>query len=145
MKNSRKPWAEKLRPDMEPKTVEAPRGGGIMLVPTPMLVAEEIKKVPFGDVVAVDELRQRLAARFQADLTCPLTTGIFINIIAGATEEDLAKGAAITAPYWRVVKKNGLLLEKIPPGAARQAEHLRNEGHAVQQVKGVWRLVVGSE
>jgi alkylated DNA nucleotide flippase Atl1 len=76
-----------------------------------------------------------------ADLTCPLTTGIFLNIIAGATEEALAEGRSALAPYWRVVDERGGLPPKFPPGRERQAEHLRAEGHRL----GRDRRVLGAE
>ena len=140
MRHSRRPWKEKLRPDLQPKICADPRGRGRMLVPTPMLVAEEIAKVRHGKLLKVSDLRERLAARSGAELTCPLTTGIFINIIAGAAEDDEAAGRKPLAPYWRVVRDDGTLSDKLPPGAARQAERLRAEGHDVRRVGKVWRL-----
>lgn len=141
MKNSTKSWASKLRPDMKPKVVQDPRGRGLMLVPTPLLVAEEISRIPAGETITSDEIRSRLAQRFEADMTCPLTTGIFINILAGAAEEEMAGGSEVTAPYWRVVKKGGLLSDKTPPGPGRQAELLEREGHRVEERGGRWKVI----
>ena len=131
MKRSRTPWSAKLKPEMEPRTVEDPKGRGRMLLPTPLLVAEEIVAIPRGSLLTMSQFRQRLAERFQADLTCPLMTGIFYNIIAGAAEEQLAAGQTPLAPYWRVIRDNGTLSEKTPAGPERQAEHLRGEGHTI--------------
>jgi hypothetical protein len=61
-----------------------------------------------------------------------MTTGIFLNILAGATEEAIAEGRRAVAPYWRVVDDRGGLPPKFPPGQARQAAHLRAEGHDVR-------------
>ena len=108
------------------------KGRGQMLFPTPMLVAEEITSIPSGSLLSMSALRSRLAQRFQADLTCPLMTGIFFNIIAGTTEEDLAAGRTPTAPYWRVVLDDGTLSPKTPDGPERQADRLRGEGHTIQ-------------
>jgi hypothetical protein len=140
MRQSRRPWKEKLRPDQEAKVCDDPRGRGKMLVPTPMLVAAEMARVRRGRLLTVSELRDRLATRAGAAFTCPLTTGIFINIIAGAAEEDIAAGRQPVAPYWRVVRDDGTLSEKLPPGAARQARWLRDEGHHVQRIGKVWRV-----
>ena len=112
-----------------------------MLVPTPLLVAEEIQKTKVGELVSPAEIRIRLAQRFKADLTCPLTTGIFINILAGAAEEELKEAKPVTAPYWRVVDEKGFLSEKTPPGPELQARHLKEEGHIVERVKNRWRCV----
>ncbi len=112
-----------------------------MLVPTPLLVAEEIQKTKVGELVRPAEIRTRLAQRFKADLTCPLTTGIFINILAGAAEEELKEGKPVTAAYWRVVDEKGFLSEKMPPGPELQAHYLKQEGHVVERVKNRWRVV----
>jgi len=143
---TRVPWVTKLRPDLKPKVVADPRGRGTMLVPTPMLVAEEIRRTRRGRLVTPAALRFTLAARFGTDKTCPFTTGIFLHIVAGAAEEQLAAGRRPVAPYWRVVGESGELNPKSPPGPARQAAHLRREGHRVRRRAGPERWhVVGVE
>jgi hypothetical protein len=126
---SRTPWSTKLRPACEAQIVADPRGR--MLIPTPLLVAAELRRVPRGRLITAAVLRERLARRAGADFACPMTTGIFLNIVAGATEEAIAAGRRPVAPYWRVVDDKGRLPPKFPPGAARQSAHLRAEGHAV--------------
>ena len=139
---SRTPWRFKLRPEQQPSVVPDKRGG--MLVPTPMLVAKELRTVKAGRLITAAQLRDRLARKAGADFTCPMTTGIFLNIIAGATEEAIAEGRRVVAPYWRVVDDRGGLPPKFPPGQARQAAHLRNEGHDVRagRVKDVEGVLV---
>ncbi|RYD68002.1 MAG: hypothetical protein EOP84_30190, partial [Verrucomicrobiaceae bacterium] len=112
MKRSRTPWTAKLRPEMKPEVVPDPKGKGQMLLPTPTLVAEEITTIPSGTLLTVSELRLRLARRFEADITCPLMTGIFYNLVAGAAEEQLAEGKLPLAPYWRVILNDGTLSPK---------------------------------
>jgi hypothetical protein len=131
MKRSRASWAAKLRPEMQPALVTDPKGRGRMLLPTPSLVAQEIAMIPGGALLTMPALRLRLAQRFQADVTCPLMTGIFFNIVAGAAEEQLAAGQPALAPYWRVILEDGTLSPKTPAGPEQQAERLRLEGHAV--------------
>ena len=126
---SRTPWRLKLRPEQQPMLV--PDARGRMLVPTPMLVAKALRRVRPGRLITPALLRARLARQSGADLTCPMTTGIFLSIVAGATEEALAEGRRPVAPYWRVVDDKGRLPPKFPPGPARQAAHLRAEGHRV--------------
>ena len=128
---SRTPWRLKLRPEQQPMLV--PDAKGRMLVPTPLLVAKALRKVPAGRLITAAQLRARLARQAGVDLTCPMTTGIFLNILAGATEEALAEGRRPVAPYWRVVDDQGRLPPKFPPGPPRQAAHLRAEGHRVSR------------
>ena len=135
MKGTRKPWTTKLRPEMQPETADDPKGRGVMLFPTPLLIAGEISAIPEGQIITVSELRARLARGHQANVVCPLMTGIFYNIIAGAAEEQLAAGQPPLAPYWRVIPDNGTLSPKTPCGPETQANHLRREGHAVEVVR----------
>jgi hypothetical protein len=142
MMRSTTSWLPKLRPDARPKIVPDRRGR--MLVPTPMLVALEVRKVPKGRLITTTQLRDRLARASHADLTCPMTTGIFLNIVAGAAEEAIGAGQRPVAPYWRVVRPDGSLSEKFPIRTGAQAAHLRREGHrlASGRVAGIGRALV---
>jgi len=64
-------WREKLEKPQQPKLVKVPPkmsrfGKGMMLIPTPMLVDELIRRIPKGRLVTVGELRRKLAADFAA-------------------------------------------------------------------------------
>jgi len=144
MLKTRKPWREKLEnpPEGLPKVVDGPPkwerifGGRRVLVPTPLLVDGLIRKVPKGKLVTVKQIRERLAKDFDADSTCPLTTGIHIRIIAETAEEELRNGREEITPYWRVIKPDGSLNEKFPGGVEAQAARLREEGHIIEPGKG---------
>ena len=132
---SRTSWREKLDRPQEPRVVDIPPkmsrfGKGTMLIPTPKLVDGLIRKVPKGKLVTVGELRRKLANDFAVDVTCPLTTGIFVRIAAEAAEEDRANGRQRLTPYWRVIKDDGSLNPKFPGGPEQQARHLRRAGFA---------------
>jgi alkylated DNA nucleotide flippase Atl1 len=133
---SRVPWRDKMERPQEPKLVRVPPkmsrfGKGMMLIPTPKLVDAIVRRVPKGRLVTVGEIRRKLAADFSADVTCPLTTGIFIRIVAEAAEEDRANGRKRVAPYWRVIKDDGSLNPKFPGGIEHQARYLRAEGFGI--------------
>jgi len=133
---SRVPWREKLERPQEPKLVKVPPnmsrfGKGMMLIPTPKLVDKVVRRIGRGKLMTVGEIRRTLANDFSADVTCPLTTGIFLRIAAEAAEEDRANGRKRVTPYWRVVKENGGLNPKFPGGEPEQARHLRSEGFEI--------------
>jgi hypothetical protein len=107
-----------------------------MLVPSPLDVDALIRRVERGKLVTDKQIRERLARNFNADLACPLATGIFIRIAAEASEEDLRNGKEQITPYWRVIKPDGSLNEKFPGGVEAQATHLREEGHIIEPGKG---------
>lgn len=135
-------WREKLEKEQQPKIVDTPPkmqkafGAGKMLVPTPALVDALMKKVPAGKLVTVNQIRDRLATDFNADSTCPLTTGMFIRIAAEAAEEYLQLGRDDITPYWRVIKSDGSLNEKHPGGVEAHAGRLKAEGHSIQPGTG---------
>ena len=141
---SKKSWREKLEnpPEGLPKVVEGPAkwekrfGGRRVLVPTPLLVDELIRKVRKGKLITVKQIREKLAKDFKADATCPLTTGIFLRICSETAEEDLQKGKKRITPYWRVVKDDGSLNPKFAGGVKAQAAHLKKEGHQIITGKG---------
>ena len=120
-----------------PKVVEIPPnmqkgfGAGTMLVPSPGEVDAFIRTVHKGSLTTVSRIRRFLAGKYSVDVTCPLTTGIFIRIAAEAAEEDASRGKTRITPYWRVVKDDGSLNPKFPGGVKRQAERLRAEGHRI--------------
>ena len=108
---------------------------GKMLIPTPKLIDEVIRKIPKGEIRTIEEIRDQLAKRFHADFTCPLTTGIFIRIVAENAEHQHKLGKKDITPYWRVVQKDGSFNPKLPGGPVAQARKLRAEGFEVLQTK----------
>jgi hypothetical protein len=135
---SRTSWREKLEKKQEPKLVDVPPsmqrqlGCGKMLIPRPLDVDALIRTVPRGRLVTVNQIRAQLAAEHAADVTCPLTTGIFIRIASEAAEEDRRAGKSRLTPYWRVLREGGRLNEKFPGGIEAQAGKLGLEGHAIE-------------
>ncbi len=133
---TRKTWREKLEKVPEAKVVDDPRGRGRMLIPKPLDVDALICQIQKGKVATIAQIRDRLAKDSQADFTCPMTTGIFLRIAAETAEEDSSKGGRLITPYWRVIKEDGSLNEKLPGGTEAQAVHLREEGHSIQPGSG---------
>lgn len=132
------PWREKMEKPQAPRIVADRRSGGSMLIPTPRLVDAEVRRVRKGQLITVREIRERLAATHRVEITCPLTTGIFLRIAAEAAEEELRSGRIRVTPYWRVVRDDGSLNAKFPGGALAQARRLRAEGHRVERRGARW-------
>lgn len=133
-------WTEKLEPELEAR-VE--RNGKVRkLLPTPMLVAEELKRVRIGQLITPSELRARLATRMRADTACTRTTTRCLQVLAGASEEALRADKRAIAPWWRVVDDKGNLHDKSEPGVERQRKFLLAEGHELSKGKsGKWKVV----
>jgi len=139
----KKTWREKLEQDEGlPKVVATPakmqqaHGCGTMLIARPRDVDALVRTIRKGRLATVNQLRERLAQDQGADTTCPLTTGIFLRIVAEVAEEDLRAGKKRVAPYWRVLRGRGQLNPKYPGGVEAQARRLREEGHEIVAGRG---------
>lgn len=111
-------------------------GQGTLLIPRPLDVDAEMRRVPRGRLTTVSRLRARLAEQAGADHACPLTTGIFMRIAAEAAEEDRAAGKRRITPYWRTTRDDGGLQERYPGGAGAHARRLRAEGFTIVRGPG---------
>jgi hypothetical protein len=135
---TRKSWREKLADDKGLPRIEkiTPKmssrwGAGTVVIPAPLEVDALMKRIPFGKVTTINELRSALAIRHHASIGCPITTGIFAWIAAHAAEEAAAAGRKRITPYWRTLKSGGQLNPKYPGGLAALCPRLQSEGHKI--------------
>ena len=105
-------------------------GGSRMLIAPPIEYDTLMKNIPYGKLTTTDRMRDFLAKKHDADFTCPLTCGIFVNIAAQASAE---RDSVDETPWWRTLKKDGELNEKFPEGIDGQKLRLEMEGHTVIQ------------
>lgn len=124
MKHGKKTWTEKLDPKIEAEVVKTEKdfagvpAGTRLLVPTPYIVESYIRKIPKGVSVTPQTLRKDLAAEYKAEATCPLTTGIFLRIVAEAAYEQYLAGKPLKdlAPFWRVIDLQSPTAKKLTFG-----------------------------
>ena len=110
-----------------PETMEKYFGcSGKMLKPSPNTVASIIKKIPEGRVATIDTMCKKLAKKFKTEIACPATTEKSLCL---AATESVTKNTRL--PYWRVLKKNGELIRKLPNGVEGHAANLMKEGHKI--------------
>ena len=128
---------EKLEKIQEAKVVPIPErmqkrwGAGSMLIPRGVDVDAAVRGVGEGQLTTPREIRARLAREHGADIACPLVTGICLRIAAELAAEEERTGREQVTPYWRVVRDDGVLMDKFPGGRAAQALRLAAEGHRV--------------
>src|SRR4030066_2365312 len=133
MPKTRKTWRQKLEEEHPEhgKVVDIPPkmqnrfGTGKMFIPKPLDINALINKIPKGKLVTVTQIREKLAKDAHANCSCPMTTGIFLRIVAEVAEEDLKSGKGKATPYWRVLKTGGSLNIKFPGGTKAQAARLK--------------------
>ena len=92
--------------------------GSKMLIANTKIFDEFINKIPSGNFVEIKELRDILAKQFDCDVTCPLTTGIFIRIVSEAAYEEYKTGKSLDdiTPFWRSVDSKSNLAKKLDCG-----------------------------
>jgi len=129
-----KTWRQKFdeRTTSDLKQTDRPIPGlplnGTILISNPTEISEELEKIGPGKSMTIQEFRERLAEKHKADMTCPLSTGIFMRIAAEVALEDLAAGKEVVAPFWRVVEPKSPLAKKLSCGPEWIAQHRIAEG-----------------
>lgn len=132
----KKSWQEKLHvnrvPEVETtnkKFADIPAGAR-MLIATPLMVEEYIRQIPRGQFREIGQIRKDLAADNHADYTCPVTTGIFIRIVAEAAYEEYMQGKSLSriAPFWRALSPRSPSAKKLSFGMDFLLERRKKEG-----------------
>ena len=117
-----KSWKEKLNIDRSfvvkrlDKNFSDMKVGENMLIATPKIIDEYIKQIPKGININIKTLRNDLALTYNANTTCPVTTGIFLRIVSEAAYEDLLNGEKNITPFWRVVDHESKTASKLACG-----------------------------
>ncbi len=90
--------------------------GEVMLIATQRILDEYINQVPKSYSVDVKTMRKDLALTHKAEVTCPVTTGIFLRIVSEASYEKIIQGEKNPTPFWRVVDPQSKLANKLACG-----------------------------
>lgn len=102
-------------------------GGERMYFAPPIDYDAIMRRVPFGGLTTVGDIRAYFARQNDADFTEPITAGIFVSIAAWASFQRESD----ETPYWRTLKSGGELNPKYPGGIEAQRAKLEAEGHTI--------------
>ena len=135
MAYKQKTWAEKMNPKAQYKIERTDKDfadipkGSTMLIATPLIVEEYIKNIPYGTKTTLQQMRKDLAANYHADYTCPVTSGIFLRIVAENAYEELQKGKTIEeiTPFWRMIDLKTPAAKKLSFGTDFLLEQRKKE------------------
>ncbi len=143
MAYKRKTWHEKMHPGFpcqvvvtQKKFADIPAGAS-MFVATPEIVSAYISNIPFGAFTSLQQMRKDLAAEHHADYCCPVTSGIFLRIVAEATWEDIEAGKTPeeVTPFWRMMDPKSPAAKKLTFGTDLLSTMQRKEGIVVLSAK----------
>ncbi len=104
-------------------------GEGTQVLPSPMEIRDVMRTIPSGEVMTAKELCVVLTKKHKVDIACPYTTGILLNIVARAIEEDENDDT----PWWRTLGSCGELKPKYPNAPEEQMALLEAEGFSFEK------------
>jgi deoxyribodipyrimidine photolyase len=121
---AKKTWVEK-RDTIKPNYIEVidkdfadMKAGEKMLIAAATTYDDYIKQIPKGKSVDMKTMRKDLAIEHNADMACPLVSGIHTRIVAEAAYEEYQAGKPINkiTPFWRVVNLKSNTAKKLTFG-----------------------------
>lgn len=131
----KKTWIEKrdCEKSFKIKVIDKPFSdmpkGSKMLIVTPQIIDNYLRNIPFGKSIAFGGMRKDLASKYNANHTCPVTTGIFLRIVSEAAYQEFTLGKKHNeiTPFWRVVTQHMNLAKKLECGEAFIVKQRRQE------------------
>lgn len=138
MAYKRKTWHEKLHNGMPDKIETVDKNfadipaGATMYIATPEIVDAYIRDIPEGHHVTLQQMRKDLAAEHNAQYCCPVTSGIFLRIVAEAAYEEYEAGKKLSevTPFWRMIDRKVPAAKKLSFGTDFVLEQRKKEGLA---------------
>jgi len=142
MPKAKKTWSEKM--NAKPphhvtlnKDFAGIAKGSKLHISSPLEIAAVLQTIPPGSTVSIQAFRRKLAEDNLCDAACPVSTSIFLKIVAEYVWEQFNRTGEINnlAPFWRVVDSNSPLAKKLSFDSAwidlqRELE-VRNRQHQV--------------
>ena len=85
--------------------------------------------MPKGKKVNTQTIRKDLALANNAEYTCPVTTGIFLRVVAEANYEKFQQKNSLkgVTPFWRAIEPNSSLAKKLSFGQEFLIEQRKKE------------------
>jgi hypothetical protein len=132
----RKTWVEKRETSKAAEVKKSPKdfadiqAGEKMLIATPEIVDQYIRNIPKGKESSLVQMRKDLAGEYHAHKTCPVTSGIFLRIVAEAAYEEYEKGKPLSkiTPFWRMINEQSPALKKLSFGPDFVLQQRKKEG-----------------
>ncbi|NBY33379.1 MAG: hypothetical protein EBQ68_04930 [Betaproteobacteria bacterium] len=120
MPRARKTWAEKMQAKpphhvfLDKDFAGIPKGSKLH-ISSPVEVAEELKRITPGSIMSIQAFRRSLADKNNCDATCPVSTSIFLRIVAEHSWEEFSRTGSTKdlAPFWRVVESSSPIAKKL--------------------------------
>jgi len=125
MPSTKKTWAEKMKAKpphhviLEKDFAGIPKGSKLH-ISSPLEIAAELKAIPAGSTMSIQAFRHRLAEKNKCDATCPVSTSIFLRVVAEYSWEEFNRSNSTQniSPFWRVLESSSPMAKKLNFDAA---------------------------
>lgn len=116
-----KSWSHRFAARRYPKRVTLDAdfagipAGATLFVGTPQILEKYIRKIPSGEMRTIQRLRRDIARANRCEAMCPVSTAIFLRILAEAAWDDLHAGKSVgeVTPFWRVIEPGSAIAKKL--------------------------------
>lgn len=120
-KTVQKTWGDRFAAQRYPKRVTLDAdfagipAGSTLFVGTPQILQTYIRKIPVGQTRTIQRLRRDIARANRCEAMCPVSTSIFLRILAEAAWDELHAGKAVheIVPFWRVIEPGSPIAKKL--------------------------------
>jgi len=108
------------------------KAGNTMLISSPGEIANYLSRIPKDETRTMDRMRNELARKAGANAMCPVTTAIYLRVVAEVALADLAEGKRLeqVVPFWRVVLPGSKVAQKLSCGPDHLAHLAALDGAA---------------
>jgi hypothetical protein len=89
--------------------------GSKLHISSPLEIAAELQTLEPGTTLSIQAFRRRLAEKNRCDATCPVSTSLFLRIVAEHTWEEYQRSGSMRdlPPFWRVLEPASALARKL--------------------------------
>lgn len=121
MPRAKKTWKDKMATKLPhhvvlEKDFAGVKSGSKLHISSLQEIADELRKIRPGETVSLQQFRQKIAQAQACDASCPVSTSIFLRIVAEyAWEEHNERHVPLAdlPPFWRVVEPGTPLSKKL--------------------------------
>lgn len=94
--------------------------GAMLFVGTPDVVNHYIEKIPRGETRSIERMRRDIARNHRCDAMCPVSTAIFLRMVAERAWDEMQSGAPVerVTPFWRVIEPGSTIAKKLRADSA---------------------------
>ncbi len=111
--------------------------GATLFVGTPDVIANYVKRIPRGETRTIERMRRDIARNNDCDAMCPVSTAIFLRLVAEGAWDQLQDGKTPdeVVPFWRIVEPGSTIAKKLRADGAWLTQQREIESSTAKREK----------